>query len=66
MSENSYVWEGSGNPKRWPVWLAEKNPHFVPDDFRLLIQEGSKKITILRGDLVMVDSAGSLIVIRSV
>jgi hypothetical protein len=63
---NSYIWEGSGNPKRWPQWLVKKNPNFVPDDFRLLIQEGDKKITVMRGDTLLIDAQGFLIVIRPI
>lgn len=63
---DSYIWEGSGNPKRWPKWLVEKKPHFVPDDFRLLIQEGDKKIIVMRGDTLLIDAEGSIIVIRPI
>lgn len=46
-----FFWEGSGDSRRWPVWLRERRPHFVPDEGRLYVGG----VCVRRGDIIVLD-----------
>ncbi|RYF12648.1 MAG: hypothetical protein EOO77_17105, partial [Oxalobacteraceae bacterium] len=57
---DAFQWKGTGDPAKWPEWLAAVEPTFVAEDSRLVLPTPEGRITASWGDYIIRGVAGEV------